>query len=66
MPGVLRDDLVAIADEMVLHENSNRLDLSAVDEALAFQRLAESGMSQRTIASTSGSARVRSPSDSLY
>lgn len=50
VPGVLRDDLVAIADEMVLHENSNRLDLSPVDEALAFQRLAESGMSQRTIA----------------
>lgn len=54
VPGVVRDDLVANIDEVLLHENSNRLELSPVDEARVYQRLADRGMSQRAIAKALG------------
>lgn len=53
VPGVVRDDLVEAIDEVLLHENSNRLELSPVDEARVYQRLSET-MSQRAIAQALG------------
>lgn len=54
VPGVVRDDLVSSIDEVLLHENSNRLELSPVDEARVYQRLTDAGMSQRAIAQALG------------
>lgn len=54
VPGVVRDDLVGSIDEVLLHENSNRLELSPVDEARVYQRLNDAGMSQRGIAQALG------------
>lgn len=54
VPGVVRDDLVSSIDEVLLHENSNRMELSPVDEARVYQRLSDAGMSQRAIAQALG------------
>lgn len=54
VPAVLRDDLGGRLDEILLHENLHRLDLTPLQEAFAFQRLIDHGLSQRTIAAQLG------------
>lgn len=50
LPAVVRDDLGARMDEITLHENLHRLELTPTEEATEYQRLVESGYSQRDIA----------------
>ncbi len=54
VPIVVRDDLAGRLDELVLHENLHRLDLTPLDEAHAYQRLANQGLSHRQIATHVG------------
>lgn len=54
VPAVIRDDLSGRLDEILLHENLHRLDLTPLQEAFAFQRLIDRPMSQREVATQLG------------
>lgn len=54
VPAILRDDLAGRLDEILLHENLHRLDLTPLQEAFAYQRLVDKGMGQREIAASVG------------
>ena len=53
VPAVIRADL-ADNDAIVLHENMNRLALTPLEEAAAYERLVQQNMSQRAIAAACG------------
>lgn len=54
VPVIVREDLNASPDEVLLHENQPRLGLSAMEEAKAYQRLLDKGWTQARIAQDFG------------
>lgn len=54
VPVFVREDMAARQTETMLHENKVRLELSPMEEAVAFQDLIDRGMTQREIAQPLG------------
>ncbi|MDR1387373.1 MAG: ParB/RepB/Spo0J family partition protein [Propionibacteriaceae bacterium] len=54
VPIIVRTDLAGQDAAVTLHENSNRLELTPIEEARAFRAIIESGVSQTTLAEQIG------------
>lgn len=54
VPAVVRDDLAGRDTEVLAHENSPRLQLTAVEDARVYERLIAQGMTQAKIAAEMG------------
>ncbi|MCL1906759.1 MAG: ParB/RepB/Spo0J family partition protein [Propionibacteriaceae bacterium] len=58
VPVIVRNDLRGRTDEVMLAENGARLDLTPLEEATAYQRLIDAGVSQVKIARSAGRSQA--------